>query len=107
MVFAMHQHESAIGIRCPLHPEHPSHLPAHPIPPGCHRAPAVCAASYMELTLALYFTYGNVHVSMLLSQIIPPSSPTESKICSLHLCLLCCPAHRTVGTIFIDSIYTH
>ena len=43
MVFAMHQHESAIGIRCPLHPEHLSHLPAHLIPPGCHRAPAVCA----------------------------------------------------------------
>ena len=30
--------------------------------------------------LAIYFTYGNIHVSMLFSQIIPPSSsPTESK----------------------------
>ena len=28
---------------CPLHPEPPSHLPPHPTPPGCHRAPALGA----------------------------------------------------------------
>ena len=39
-----------------------------------------CPVSCIELGLVIYFTYGKKHVSMLLSQIIPPSpSPTESK----------------------------
>ena len=36
--------------------------------------------SCIELGLVIYFTYGNMHVSMLFSQLIPPlPSPTESK----------------------------
>ena len=36
--------------------------------------------SCIEPGLVIYFTYGNIHVSTLFSQIIPPSSsPTESK----------------------------
>ena len=39
-------------------------------------SPALC----IELTLVICFTYDNVYVSMLFSQIIPPlPSPTESK----------------------------
>ena len=39
-----------------------------------------CPASCTELALVIYFTHGNVHVSVLISQIIPPSSsPIESK----------------------------
>ena len=45
--------------------------------------------SCIKTGLEIYFTYGNIHVSMLFSKIIPPSPPpTESKLCSLHLCLL-------------------
>ena len=58
-----------------LPPPSPSHLsgssqctsPEHPF-------------SCIKPGLTIYFTYGNIYVSMLLSQIIPPSlSPTESK----------------------------
>ena len=39
-----------------------------------------CPVSSIELGLVIYFTYGNKHVSMLFSKIIPSSpSPTESK----------------------------
>ena len=33
--------------------------------------------------------------------------PLTSKVRSLQLCLLCCPARRIVSTIFLDSIYMH
>ena len=39
-----------------------------------------CPVSCMELGLVIYFIYGNIHVSVIFSQIFPPSpSPTESK----------------------------
>ena len=58
--------------------------------------------SCIEPGLEIYFTYDNIHVSMLFSQIILLSpSPTESKICSLHLCLFCYLAYRVIVTIFL------
>ena len=66
------------GCTCVPHPEPPSHLPPHPIPQGRPSAPALSALSYAEPGLVIYFTYGNIHVSMLFSQISPSPSPTES-----------------------------
>ena len=67
-------------------------------------SPVTCS----KFPLAIYFTYDNVYVSMLLSQIIPPSpSLLCSKICSWCLHLLCCPASRIISIIFLDSIYIH
>ena len=57
----------------------------------------------IELGLVTYFTYGNMHVSMLFSQIIPPSlSSTESKslfFTSVSLLL------SVIITIFLNSMY--
>ena len=81
MPFATHQHESATGIRMSPHSETPTHIPSHPIPYGPSQSTGFeCPASYIELALVISFTYGNVNVSMLFSQIIPPlPSPTKSK----------------------------
>ena len=57
-----------------------------------------------ELPLAIYFTYGDTCVSMLFSPIIPPHLPP---LCPKCLCLLCCPASRIIGAIFLDSISVH
>ena len=68
------------GCTCVPHPEPPSFLPPHPITQGHPSAPALSALSH-ALNLAWQSIWrGNIHVSMLFSQIIPPSpSPTESK----------------------------
>ena len=112
MVFAIHQHESTLGI----HMSPPSWaLLSLPAPPQSHPSrlsestgfefPASC----IELPLAIYFTYGNICVSMLFSQIKshPLLLPLCPKVFSLCLCRLCCPAHRLVSTIFLDPIYRH
>ena len=56
----------------PPSPSHPSGLSQY----TCFECPVSC----IELWLVIYFTYGNMYVSILFSQIIPPSPfPTESK----------------------------
>ena len=66
-----------------------------------------CPALCIELALVIYFTYGNIHISMLFSQIIPPSpSSTESNslfFTSVSLLLPC----MVIVTIFLNSIYMH
>ena len=61
--------------RTPLPPPSPSH-PSESSQKTCPEHPVSCIKPGLEI----YFTYDNIHVSMLFSQIIPAlSSPTESK----------------------------
>ena len=90
-----------------------------------------CPASCVELGPVIYFTYGNVHVSVLFSQIIllnldwssishmviyvfqcyslksshPHLLPQSPKVCSLRLFLFCSLVYRIVVTVFPNSIY--
>ena len=89
MVFVVHQHESAIGTHVSPHPEHPP--TALPTWGGVSQSTSFeCPAACITPGLVIYFTYGNIHVSMLFSQIIPPSpSPTEPQnLCFTSVSLL-------------------
>ena len=84
MVVAIYWHDSGTGTQSPSSwTPHP--LPSPPHPSGFfQRTSFGCPVSCNELALVTYFTYGNIHASVLFSQIIPPSaSPTESKTLSL------------------------
>ena len=64
-------------------PQVPTRLP-HPSPPHSELQVATkhwfSVSCVTQLPLAIYFTHGNIYVSMLFSQIIPPSpSPTVFK----------------------------
>ena len=94
-------------IHVSLHPEAPSCLPPHSIPPGCHRALALGAPrhtsnlhllSVLHMVMYMFQCYSHESFHPLL---VPPSP----KVCSLCPYLLCCPACRIIGTIFLDSIY--
>ena len=65
----VHMGPSILNPLPPPSPPHPSGL--------SQSTSSECPASGIELALVIYFTYGNVHVSVLFSRIIPPSpSPT-------------------------------
>ena len=84
----------------PYHPSESSQCtsPKHPV-------------SCTEPGLAIHFTYNIIHVSMPISQIIPPSpSPTESKrlfYTSVSLLLSRITITRVIVTLFLNSIYMH
>ena len=68
MVFSVHRHESATGAHASLDPEPLSHLPLHPIPLGCPRAPALSALLHAS----------NLHSRQLLCIVIHATVPWKS-----------------------------
>ena len=78
---AVHQHESVIGTHMPP-PSWTFLLPPSPSHPSRFSQSTRFGfpASYSKFPLVIYFAYGNVYISMLLSHVIPSSStPTVSK----------------------------
>ena len=89
MVFAIHLHESAMGVHVsPILNRPPTAFPSHPS--GLSQCTGFeCPVSYIELGLVIYFTYGNIHVSCYsLKSSHPHLLPHNPKVCSLYLCLL-------------------
>ena len=106
--FVIHWHESAMDLHVfPILIPPPTSLstrslwvfPVHQV-----RARVSC----IQPGLVICFTLDNIHVSMLFSRNIPPSpSPTESKVCSIHLCLFFGFAYRVIISVFLNSIYMY
>ena len=91
------------------HPKIPSRLPPDPVPLCCPRAMALGAqlhssnshwSSVLHIYIYIYIYMFQCYSLKSSQALLPPLSP---KVCSLCLCLLCCPACRTVRIIFLNS----
>ena len=90
-----------------IHP-HPLEPPSYllPHPPRAQSTGLRSLSHAANSPLAVCFAYGNVYVSMVLSQFVPPVSfPSYVHKSSLCLRLHCYPANRFVSSIFLDYIY--
>ena len=114
-VSAIYPHEPVIGIH--VSPPSCASLPPSPhlTPLGCrHRAPALSSLCHTaNFHLLSNFTHSNVHVSMLLSQVVPPSpSPPMSTSLFFTSASPLCPADGFISniedcTILNKSGYIH
>ena len=76
------------GCTCVPHPETPPTPPSPSHPSGSsHCTGSECPVSCIELELVIYFTYGNIHVSTLFSQFIPPSASPRVQKSVLYICV--------------------
>ena len=102
VVFAIHSHESAMGVHVlPI-----LTLPPHSIPQGHPSAPALSILSHASnldwrsVSHIIYrfrcYSLRSFHFHVL---------PQNPKDCSIHLCLFCCSTYRVIITIFLNSIY--
>lgn len=105
MVSVIHQHKLVRQTHTPS-------LMSPPPPPTTtfiqsHRAPVLDAASCTKL-----LPLSILHMAMYMLQYYSLKSshrllPLSTIVCSLCICLLCCPACRTVSIIILNSIYDH
>ena len=106
LVSATCRHDSAIGIH--ISPPSRTSLPP-PTPPHPSRLSQSTRfklpGSYNKFPLALYFTYGNVYVSVLLFKFVPssPSHTVFTSQFSMHLHR--CSANKFISAILLNSKY--
>ena len=104
--FAIHSHESAMGVHVFPILKTPSHLLRHSIPLGHPSAPALStlshasnldwrSISHIVIYMLQCYSLKSSHPHLL------PQSPKDG---SLHLCLFCCLSYRVIITIFLNSI---
>ena len=77
----------------------PLPYPSPPHPSGLSQSTSFgCPASCIKFALVIYFTYGNIHASVLFSHI-------QKSV--LYIYVSCCLAYRVIITIFLNSIYIY
>ena len=89
--FAIHWHESAMGVHVFPHPETPSHFPPHPIPLGHLSAPAPSTLYHVSNLDWWLISHVIIYMFQCHSPIssCPRPLPQSPKDCSIHLCLSC------------------
>ena len=107
IAFAIHQHESTMGIHVFPILNAPSHLPPHTIPLDHPSAPA---PSILYPASNLDWRFVSYMILYMFQCHSPKSShplplPQSPKDCSIHLCLFCCLVYRVIITIVLNSIY--
>ena len=108
MALVIHRHDSAMGKYVSPHLKTQSHLLPHFIPLGCPRVPlgALLYASDLHWSSVLHMVIYMFQCYSLISS-HPCLLAHCPIVCSLYLCLFCCPAFRIIITIFPNSIHTH
>ena len=95
-----------MGIYVSHHPEHPSHISPYPIPLCCPIASLLSIlASCIETALVIYFTYGNMYVSMPFSQIFPPFPSPRVQKSALYICVSFAVLHIGSSAVTNSSCY--
>ena len=107
LVFAIHSHESAMGVPVSPHSEIPSHLSPHPIPLDCPRAPALIAplhASNLHQSFILHTVYICFNAILSNHPTLTFSPRVQKSI--LYICASSAVSHiGSIVTIFLNSIY--
>ena len=95
------------GFTCVPHPDPSFHLPPHPIPLGHPSATAPSILSHASNLAWWFISHRIIYMFQCHSPISsrPRPLPQSLKVCSVHLCLFFCFAHRVIVTIFLNSIY--